>query len=150
VRGLWKKMAFRAMIGFAIGVLVGTGFLASAGIRNYYTEYGIGRFALYLILSGVLGAVNVGTTILYDFDEWSLARSTLTHFCITMTTLCAIGFPMRWFSLHDPVTWWMFLIFVVIYFIIWLVLYLKYRREVRQINSALKDWKDTHNDSLDP
>ena len=142
----WKKTAKTAGIGFALGVLVGMAFLLSCGIGAYRAAHGAGRLALYLAMSGLLGAVNMGSTTIYSLEHWGVLRCTATHFLITMTCLCTVGFSMDWFTLHDPVTPWMLGSCVVIYFIIWLIISLRCKREIRQINAALKDWKSTQRD----
>lgn len=142
VREFWKNTAVMAAIGFVAGLLVGLAFLLLYGIGAYYAQYGAGRFALHLAISGLVGLVNMGTTTIYGLEHWSLLRCTLTHFAITMACLCLIGFPMDWFSLHDPYTPWILGGCVVVYFIIWLVMSLHGKRQVRRINEALKTWKD--------
>ena len=142
VREFWKKTATRAIVGFALGMLVGLGIMAVGGVRAFYERHGAGRVAMYLAMSGLLGAVNVGTTTIYSLERWSILRCTLTHFAIAMTSVCAIGFSQGWFSLHDPVTLWILLGEVAAYVVIWLIMYLSYKREIRRINEALKAWKD--------
>lgn len=149
MRDFWKKTAFLAAIGFVLGVVVGLVFMAIGGIREYLLQNGSGRLALYLVLSGAIGAINIGFTTIYDLESWSLARATLTHFCIAMSVLCAVGFWLGWLSLHSPYTWWMLMGCVILYFIIWLVMYLKYKSQVRKINQALKDWKRRGDGSSD-
>ena len=94
MKGLWIRTAILAAVGFMTGLLVGLGFLAITGIREYYTQVGLGRFALYMLLSGALGAVNMGATTIYSLEEWGLLRCTLTHFLIAMTRVC--------FQKHKP------------------------------------------------
>ena len=146
MRDFWKNTSKMAAIGFAAGILVGLGFLLPYGVGAFYAEYGAGRFALHLGLSGVLGAVNMGSATIYSLEHWGVLRCTVTHFIITMSCLCLIGFPMGWFTLHDPVTPWVLGSCVVAYFVIWLVMYLRGRRQVRRINEALKSWKDAQGD----
>ena len=142
MRGLWKRSAILAAIGFALGVLVGLGFLTAYGIGAFYLENGDGALALYLALSGLIGAVNMGSTTIYDLEHWCLLRCTATHFVISMSTVCSVGFSQGWFSLRDPVTLWILAICVVVYIVIWLIMYLRYNRKIRRINAALKRWKD--------
>lgn len=146
MREFWKKTFVRAAIGCVLGVLVGLGFLLPFGIGAFYDQHGMGGFALHLAMSGLLGVVNMGSTTIYSLEHWSVLRCTVTHFLITMTCLCTVGFSMGWFTLHDPVTPWMLGSCVVIYFIIWLIISLRCKREIRQINAALKDWKSTQRD----
>ena len=142
MRDFWKKTANMAAIGFALGILVGLGFLLPYGIGAYYEKFGPAQMALHLAVSGVVGAVNMGSTTIYNLDQWSILRCTLTHFAITMTCLCLIGFSMGWFDLREPLTLWILGGCVIAYFIIWLIMYLRYNREIRRINAALKTWKD--------
>lgn len=137
----WRKTAKRAGIGFILGILVGMGFLLPYGIGAYCAAHGVGRMALHLAMSGLLGVVNMGSTTIYTLEHWSLLRCTLTHFLIAMSCMCLIGFTMGWFDPREPVTLWMLAICVVVYFIIWLIMYLLYKRQIRRINAALKDWK---------
>lgn len=146
MRDFWKNTAKMAAIGFAAGLLVGLGFLLPYGVGAFYAEYGAGRVALHLGLSGVLGAVNMGSATIYSLEHWGVLRCTVTHFVITMSCLCLIGFTMGWFALGDPVTPWVLGSCVVIYFVIWLVMYLRGKRQVRRINEALKTWKDAQGD----
>lgn len=138
----WRKTAFRAAVGFALGAAVGLGFLALFGIRDYFAENGPGGVALHLGVSALLGAVCMGATTIYNLEHWGLLRCTLTHFCISMSALCAAGFTQGWFSLRDPASLWMLPANVAVYFIIWLVMYRSYKRQIRRINDALKRWKE--------
>lgn len=141
MRAFWKQTAILAATGFALGLLVGLCFLTASGIGAYYAQHGLGRLMLYLALSGVLGAVNMGSSTIYSLERWGLLRCTLTHFCITITSVCAVGFILGWLSLNKPGTLWMLAGCTVVYFIIWLVMYLIYKRQIRRINAALRRWK---------
>lgn len=141
MRKFWKQAAALAAIGFALGALTGLGFLAAHGIGAYYAENGAARTALYLVMSGLLGAVNMGSAMVYDMERWGLLRCTLMHFAVAMATVCAVGFSMGWLSLSDPATPWALAGCVAVYFIIWLIMYLRYKRQIRRINEALKRWK---------
>lgn len=146
MRDFWKKTLLLAAVGFAAGLLVGLGFLSITGINTYFAQNGPGRLALYIGLSSILGAVNLGTTTIYSLEHWGLLRCTLTHFLIAMATFSTVGFALGWLSLREPATLWMLPACVIAYFIIWLVMYLCYRREIRRINSALKRWKAEQDD----
>ena len=146
MREFWKKTATMAAIGFVLGILVGLGFLLPYGIGAFYARYGAGRMALHLAMSGLLGAVNMGSSTIYSLEHWGVLRCTATHFCVAMSTMCLIGFSMGWFDLREPVTLWIMAGFVVLYFIIWLVMYLSYKRQVRRMNAALKTWKDAQDE----
>lgn len=141
MRAFRKRTAILAAVGFALGLLIGLCFLAPDGIREYYAHNGPGRLALYLVLSGALGAVNVGTTTIYSLERWGLLRCTLTHFFIAMVSYSTVGFALGWLSLREPSTLWMLAVCVIVYFIVWLAMYLIYRRQIRRINAALRRWK---------
>ena len=137
----WKKAIIRASIGFVLGILVGLGFLSITGAGAYTVQKGAGGLALYLALSGLLGAVGMGGTTIYSLEHWGLLRCTVTHFVITLLAYCAVGFTLGWLDLREPVTLLLFLGYVIAYFIIWLTMYIKYKRQIRHINEALKTWK---------
>ena len=137
----WKKTIILAAIGFALGILVGLGFLSITGAGAYTVQKGAGGLALYLALSGLLGAVGVGGTTIYSLEHWSLLRCTVAHFAITLSAYCAVGFTLGWLDPRDPATPYMFLGYVIAYCIIWLVMCLIYKRQIRRINEALKTWK---------
>ena len=137
----WKKAIIRASIGFVLGILVGLGFLSITGVGTYYVQKGADGLALYLALSGLLGAVGMGGTTIYSLEHWGLLRCTLTHFALTLSVYCAVGFTLGWLDPRDPATPYMFLGYVIAYCIIWLVMCLIYKRQIRRINEALKTWK---------
>lgn len=143
----WKKTMIRAAVGFAMGMLVGLGFLSITGVEAYYVKKGMNGLALYLALSGLLGAAGMGGTTIYALEHWSLFRCTATHFAITLSAYCAVGFKLGWLDLRDPATPFMFLGYVIAYFMIWLIMYVRYKRQICHINEALKTWKRHHDEA---
>ena len=141
MREILKKTIILAAVGFVMGMLVGLGFLSITGIEAYRIQRGTGGLVLYLALSGLLGAVGMGGTTIYSLEHWGLLRCTLTHFALTLSVYCAVGFTLGWLDPRDPATPYMFLGYVIAYCIIWLVMCLIYKRQIRRINEALKTWK---------
>ena len=128
------KFMIRALVGFSLGMLIGIfTFVASASdtlpVDKVY-------LVLHLILSGLIGVVSNGGAIVYDFEEWSIARATFTHYIISFMTLFVISEMLGWFP--HSVLLIVFIVFSIVYFIIWLSEYLSFKNEVKQMNEELK------------
>ena len=134
---LWKKATLLGLAGFVLGVLTGIGFMlarSSEGLKAAFPN---------LLLSGVYSAVVMGSSIVYDIEEWSIARATATHFLLSFSLYFLLVLSMGWFRLDDPVFWIVIAVMVVIYVLVWLFQYLSYRRKIREMNHDLKIWKST-------
>ena len=134
---LVKKGLIVGLIGFAVGVPVGIAFLLllpDAGWSAF-------RISLHLFLSGLLGAIALGSSVVYEAESWSVTRCTVTHFVITFTTYFSIGFSMGWLEIGDIVSYIMIGCMIVAYFMIWLIMYLVSKKQAKQLDEELKRWK---------
>ena len=134
MRNLWKRTMIRAAVGLAMGLLIGLGFLALPG-----GKHGAGWVAAYLLICCAMGVINMGSTTLYEIERWSITRTTLAHLAITLTTFCGLALFLGWF--RSGTIWIMLALFIGFYFVVWLVMYQSYRRQVRKMNEDLKRWK---------
>lgn len=98
---------------------------------------------LYLITGTLNGAVIMGATIFYDIESWSILRCTVTHFVLTIIVFYTFGFVSGWMKFDNAFFWIFTVMFVAMYFMIWLVMYLSYRRQVRRMNEELREMKKT-------
>ena len=145
MREIFKRAAFLFALGFILGILIGLIITAATGSQNQ--EQQISSITLYLFTCGLLGAINMAATVVYSIEHWGLLRTTLTHFCISMGTLCIIGFSVGWLNIHDTVTWIILIISIIIYFIIWFIMYWRYKQKIKKINEALGRWKKSQKDA---
>ncbi len=132
-----KKGFVLGACGFAMGVFIGICMCAvSGGVE--FTPINV----FYLLVGGLYGAWAMGGSAVYDIEEWSILRCTLTHFISTLLAFYLMGtIQGGWLVIGSTVFWIVTAAFVVCYFIIWLVQYLKYKREVRIMNEELKEFK---------
>ena len=105
------------------------------------TSTSLNAMMLHLLLSGVLGMVANGSSVIYEIEEWSIVRATITHFIIAMGVFYVIAFTLRWFSPSDPACWIMSAIMVIVYFTIWMVQSLIFKHKVKRMNEELRKWK---------
>lgn len=143
---LKKKALWLTLLGFALGLGVGLLFCFVFEPDGFLTwNENKAALTLYLIASGLYGAVNMGTSAVYGIEKWSILRCTFTHFLITVfSTVAFFGMMilLGWMDMPPAGVCAVFgVIFVAVYASIWLFQYLAYRRKVKNLNAKLRAWK---------
>ncbi len=90
-----------------------------------------------LIASGIYGSICFVSMAFYEIESWSLARASASH-CLTIV-LCyiPIGLMLDWAS--KPVEFLIIVgIQIISYFIVWLIIYLIYNKQVNDLNEMIK------------
>ena len=146
MKDLRKKAIVFSLAGFAAGIAVAFVFYALLEPEDFLSrEENRGTLILYFFLSGLYGAVNMGTSALYGIDAWSILRCTLTHFLISVgSTIVFFGTMIALGWMDMPPLGFCALIggtFVLVYALIWLVQYVSSRRQVKKMNAKLRQWK---------
>ena len=140
-----KKALWLSLIGFVLGV--GVGVLMHALSDGGVLSRAENRLSLilYYLASGLYGAGNMGTSALYGMEDWSILRCTATHFAISIgSSVLFFGGMILLGWMHLPPLGWfllMLIAFVAVYFLIWLLQYLSYRKKVKQMNAKLRQWR---------
>ena len=97
------------------------------------------QLMLELLTGGLLGLIGNGGSVVYEIESWGILKSTIVHFLFTMTTFFVIGLFNGWLipgiNLTNIV---MISAMILAYFIIWLVQYLVYKKEIDDINKGVK------------
>ncbi|MCR4605198.1 MAG: DUF3021 domain-containing protein [Eubacterium sp.] len=139
-RHLKQGLALGA-IGFVLGLGVGLAILfalTSSAERDGLSALDL---TLHYLCSGIVGGVAMGFTPVYDIESWSITRCTLTHFVITMGTFMIIAVSIGWVRFDDVSGYITIGCQTSAYFIIWLIMYLKHKRETKELNDDLQRWK---------
>jgi len=140
-----KKLLIRAAIGFVCGIAIGylvplISCLAAGHPVTLYSDRlraALGSAAAALIVqaavSGLYGAICMGGTVLYEIEHWPLIRAVALHYLLCIVPFLPIALLLNWCS--GAVELLIMLgIMTVIYFLIWLIMFLRYRAEVRELN----------------
>ena len=106
---------------------------------------------LQTLLFGLYGAACFGGTMLYGIERWPLALATAAHYLIIAGLYVPVTMLLRW---GMPAMEYLILeaAMLVGFFIIWLIMYLRYKAEVRQLNEIREQMErarrdDDHNDT---
>ena len=150
-----KTILLRSLLGAALGLAVNAVITImislAVGDGSYYAV--VPRLADHLggelnavifqaVLSMVYGAVFGGASLIWEKDDWSILRQTLTHLA-----LCSLAtFPVAYFCLWMPHSVLgalvYFGIFFSVYLVIWVSQYGAMKKRVRQLNEKVR----AHND----
>ena len=140
-----KSLLIRCAIGLVLGItlmFVVPSLLSGmpVGAAPLYTERFLSRVwspaaaaMLTLLVIALYGAVCMGGTIFYEFENWSLAKATAAHYLsislgyVVVDLLLCWGMPLKLLLILEG-------IMTVGFFLIWLIMYLRYKAEVRELN----------------
>ncbi len=86
--------------------------------------------------SCLLGAICNGSSTVYELESWSIGKITLVHYTICMVTFIPCCIFLQWFPVKVLLI--VLIIFTVVYFIIWLINFLFWKREVTELNQGLE------------
>ena len=144
------KTAKLAGIGFIMGMLIGVFMLliisyAQTGGKTLIPEYLITKagneanaLMLQMIVSGIYGAICMAGVALYGIESWGLLKTPIIHYLICTVSFIFIGSFMGWISLNAADVGIVAGGFAVVYFIIWLIMYIRYRSEVDELNVMIR------------
>ena len=128
------KFIIRALVGFSIGISIGA--ITYVVFTSETEPLNKGYLLMQLFGSGLYGVIANGGAIVYDFESWSLGRSTLTHYIITFAAMFITSEILGWFP-HE-ILLLILLAFSVAYLAIWLTEYYLWKKEIARINSQLE------------
>ena len=119
------------------------GYIAGCAVSLFFTlqseNIAIATALLYILPGGIPGAIAMGTMVLYDIEEWSLLRATVTHFLIVTGVMLLACFVLKWFEPWSTAFWIMLAVVAIGYFIVWLIIYRCYKKQIRKLNELLKE-----------
>ncbi len=149
-----KKTLKAAGIGFLIGMVVGnviailTGNSATGGVTfaspqllNMAGGNGVVAMLLQSLFSGLYGAACFAGMSFYEIERMPLAAATALHCALIVLLFIPIALLLGWVS--DIVT---LLIIsgmqLVGFFIIWLIMYFGYKKQIRELNEMQERFSD--------
>ena len=148
---LWKKAGLRALVGAPVGLAYTTVItiiisLAMGGGQYYPVvpelteDVGSETIAVLVqaLCSLLFGAAFAGASVIWDTD-WSLTKMTAVHFLVCSAATFPIAYLIRWMN-HTPAGILRYFgIFLAVYVAIWIVAYMKTKRNINAINQKVKD-----------
>ena len=152
-----KKTLKMAGIGFLIGVVIGnlitiltgnsdTGGVTFASSQLLRMAGGNALVAMLLqsLFSGLYGAACFAGMSLYEAERMPLAASTALHCGLIVLPFIPISYLLGWVGgILETVI--IAAIQIVAFFIIWLILYFVYKKQVRELNEMQKQFSDKEN-----
>ena len=139
-----NRVLKNAGLGFLLGIAILNMITAFQGAAvpvsaKFLERMGSMRAAMMVqtFLCGVYGAICMGTTILYEEDRMPLALVSLLHCMICIVPFIPMALFLGWFTeIKDAFV--MMAIQCLAYFMVWLMMYIRYRMEIKELNEIQK------------
>lgn len=151
-----KKIFYRALIGFPIGISIGSliMILISLGWANGYyspcvpdliTAMGneINAVIIQTVLCGLLGSGFSVSSVIWEIEDWSIVKQTGIYFLIISVIMLPIAYFMYW--MEHSVTGFLsyFGIFILIFAVIWIVQFIIGKKNIKRMNEKLSETRNT-------
>ena len=145
-----RRCCRRAAFGFVVGMPIGTLILVITSLMGgggalLFTDALLERVGgeacallVQMLLSGVVGAVAMAGSVLFEIDRWGLVRSAVSHCVLYLATLLFVGTFLGWFEEVGDVCW-VVVVTIALHAIITCALTRRYRGEVAQLNLLIRE-----------
>jgi len=147
-----KQIVLRGLLGFPLGITIGyiiTIILSLYRGNGVYspctpelvTTMGteIKAVLLQTLLSGILGTSFSACSVIWETDNWSIAKQTFIYFSITAFVMLPVAYLTNWMP-HSLVGFLSYFgVFIAIFFIIWIIQYFIWMKKIKQINAQISE-----------
>ncbi len=148
-----RKILKRAGLGFILGAIVGVlivifmGLFSDGSIKLPGTALAIGGseaggLLVQMLVSGLFGMIPMAGVTFYDLESWGLLKQAVVHYLSYMTAFILIGLFMGWVEPTVTDIGFMAGIFAIYHAIIWLIMYARYKAEVKELDVLLEEAKE--------
>ena len=137
--GFLAGMVMGALIVVFIGFASGTGALFLPPALLAMTGSEAGALLAQMLLSGVFGFIPMAGITFYELDSWGMLKQAVVHYATYMMAFIVIGSLVGWIDPTPADIGLMAGLFAIGHTIIWLIMYARYKSEVRQLNELLRE-----------
>ena len=147
-----KKIIMRALLGAPIGLAISTiissaisyargGGSYRAIVPELAADCGseLSAVTLQALCSLLYGAAFAGASVIWEREEWSLTKMTLTHLLVCSLATFPIAYCMYWMEHSVSGVLLYFGVFLMIYAAIWLGQYSSIKRKLDAINRKMSE-----------
>lgn len=144
VRNVLRRAGIGALVGMVVDVVISVLSLGKFNAGQTLLRWlGSDKAALLveLLLVALYGAICLATTLLYDSEMISklpLAVVSVIHCLICIVPFIGLAVILDWFSGVLDLLIMVFIQFAA-YFIVWLIMYLLYKKQVKELNGMQKN-----------
>lgn len=93
---------------------------------------------MYLVTANIVGLIFSFASFIFEKEEWSIVKQTSIHFIILLGTFLPTAIWIGWVPNRFGAILVCIGSFIMIYFIIWLVMTLYWKRKIEKLNYQLK------------
>lgn len=139
-----KRLIKYMLVGFAAGAAIGTLIVLFISGGHFCTQVLLDRLGgsaaaiiIQTVLSGLIGAAGFGGVLLYETDL-PLAVATVLHFLLIEAVFLPSALFQGWIEFKFSQIAVMTLIRLVAFFIVWLIMFFRYKRLTKELNDEIK------------
>lgn len=154
-----KKIIMRSLLGFPLGIALGylITVFGSLGWGNgsYFpcmpelvSAMGneINAVVVQTFLSGLIGTGFAASSVIWEIDTWSIVKQTGIYFLIASLVMLPIAYFAYWME-HSFIGFCIYFgVFTLIFSILWTIMYIIGRHNVRKMNEKLSTVKGSQNE----
>lgn len=97
----------------------------------------LNAFIVQFFVCGFIGFIFGATTLIWEQENWSLTKQSVCHFFIVQTGMVISAYLCRWIPPTVKAMLSMAGCFIVVYICVWIIIYLKFFKDVKEINKKL-------------
>lgn len=144
-----NKLLTRSGIGFLLGMVMLTLIVTLTGSADDGTIHFVSETLLHragnaraaallqLLVCGLYGALCMGGTLLYEIEHWPLLAATAVHYLMIALSYALMAALLGW-EMTPSALLTMEGLMAVGFLLIWLIMYLRYKAEVRELNTLME------------
>lgn len=145
-----KSILIRAAIGFVLGMLMLLAICllfdrGADGKVHFCSDALLKRVGsvtaallLQLAVCGLYGAACMMGTVFYEIERWSLASATVAHYLVVSLGYSFPALLLDW-NLTPRLLLQIEGLMTLGFFLIWLIIYLRYKAQVRELNELMEN-----------
>ncbi len=145
-----NKAFLRGLLGFPLGVFLGyviTIFISVIIANGQYSPCApalidqvgseIGAVILQAILSGILGAGYAAASVIWECEDWNIAKQSGIYFAITSLIMLPVAYYANWME-HTLIGFLIYFgIFIAIFLIVWVIQYFFWKNKIKRLNEKI-------------
>ncbi len=132
-----KTFLFRGLLGMFLGLSIGyTALMLIVGAEGQLVMT-LDSLSFHYFMAMFVGFYMGAVSVVYDVEEWSLLRQTITHGILILPYI-PLAFSIGWAPPTLVGRLLFILMYIVVYGIIWFCIKTYWRRRARELNDELR------------